>query len=232
MLNHSITKSLCFYAAGLVLMTFGTREISQVRGLFRISPFTGGALLLCSLAIAGAPPFPIFLSEFSILSAGLRAGHYVAVVILATLIVVAFVAILLQVNGMLFGQSESTVPKVPLPLSRSHRNSAGRDTRLSFWVSTFPGQCIRSWSWQHSNWEGIEMTANSPSSKSDRQAEFESLSGSLVGRFMGEVSIAPAKGGYSLALSLLTCRDCFLHCASICSGTVVACLAASLQRNA
>ncbi|MGA8087306.1 MAG: proton-conducting transporter membrane subunit [Terracidiphilus sp.] len=117
MLNHSITKSLCFYAAGLVLMTFGTREISQVRGLFRISPFTGGALLLCSLAIAGAPPFPIFLSEFSILSAGLRAGHYVAVVILATLIVVAFVAILLQMNGMLFGHSESTVPKVPLPLS-------------------------------------------------------------------------------------------------------------------
>jgi hydrogenase-4 component F len=117
MLNHSITKSLCFYAAGLVLMTFGTREIGQVRGLFRISPFTGGALLLCSLAIAGAPPFPIFLSEFSILSAGLRAGHYVAVVILATLIVVAFVAILLQVNGMLFGHSESTVPKVPLPLS-------------------------------------------------------------------------------------------------------------------
>jgi hydrogenase-4 component F len=117
MLNHSITKSLCFYTAGMVLLSVGTRQISEVRGLFRVSPFTGGALLLCSLAIAGAPPFPIFLSEFSILSAGLRSGHNVAVAILAVLIVVAFVAILRQVNGMLFGEPESTMPVKRVPLS-------------------------------------------------------------------------------------------------------------------
>jgi hydrogenase-4 component F len=117
MLNHSITKSLCFYTAGMVLLTLGTREISQVRGLFRTSPFVGGALLLCSLAIAGAPPFPIFLSEFTILSAGLRSGHNVAVAILATLIVVAFVAIMRQVNGMLFGKSEAAAPVERVPLS-------------------------------------------------------------------------------------------------------------------
>ena len=35
MMNHSITKSLCFFTAGLVLMTLGTRQISEVRGLFR-----------------------------------------------------------------------------------------------------------------------------------------------------------------------------------------------------
>ncbi|MGB6686447.1 MAG: proton-conducting transporter membrane subunit [Terracidiphilus sp.] len=117
MMNHSITKSLCFYTAGLVLMTLGTRQISEVRGLFRISPFTGGALLVCSLAIAGAPPFPIFLSEFSILSAGLRSGHNVSVTILTIFIVVAFVAIMRQVNGMLFGKPESTAPVERLPLS-------------------------------------------------------------------------------------------------------------------
>jgi hydrogenase-4 component F len=117
MLNHSITKSLCFYTAGMVLLTLGTRQISEVRGLFRTSPFVGGALLLCSLAIAGAPPFPIFLSEFTILSAGLRSGHNVAVAILATLIVVAFVAIMRQVNGMLFGKSEATAPVERVPLS-------------------------------------------------------------------------------------------------------------------
>jgi hydrogenase-4 component F len=117
MLNHSITKSLCFFTAGMVLMTLGTRQISEVRGLFRASPFTGGALLLCSLAIAGAPPFPIFLSEFSILSAGLRSSHNVAVAILAVLIVVAFAAIMLQVNGMLFGKPESTSAVAPVPPS-------------------------------------------------------------------------------------------------------------------
>lgn len=115
MLNHSITKSLCFYAAGMVLMTLETRQVSEVRGLFRLSPFTGSALLLCSLAIAGAPPFPIFLSEFSILSSGLRSGHNVAVAILATLIVIAFVAIFLQVNSMLFGKPDPSSPPVAIP---------------------------------------------------------------------------------------------------------------------
>jgi len=117
MMNHSITKSLCFFTAGMVLMTLGTRQISEVRGLFRTSPFAGGALLLCSLAIAGAPPFPVFLSEFSILSAGLRSGHNVAVAILAVLIIVAFAAIMLQVNGMLFGTPKSTSPVTPIPPS-------------------------------------------------------------------------------------------------------------------
>ncbi len=117
MLNHSLTKSLCFYTAGIVLLALGTRQIRDVRGLFRLSPFAGAALLLGALAIAGAPPFPIFLSEFSILSAGIRSGHITAVAILAILIVVAFVAIMLQVNSMLFGKPEldySTAEAVPL----------------------------------------------------------------------------------------------------------------------
>lgn len=103
LLNHSITKSFCFYVAGIVLLAMNTREIKSVRGLLRISPFAGATLIFCSLAIAGAPPFPIFLSEFSILGSGLRAGHSVTVGILATLIVIAFVGIMLQVNRMAFG---------------------------------------------------------------------------------------------------------------------------------
>ena len=103
LLNHSITKSLCFYVAGIVLLALHTREIKSVRGLLRVSPFAGVTLVFCSLAIAGAPPFPIFLSEFSILGSGIRAGHPVAVAVLATLIVIAFVGIMMHVNRMVFG---------------------------------------------------------------------------------------------------------------------------------
>lgn len=117
MLNHSITKSLCFYVAGLVLLALGTREIKSVKGLFHVSPFAASALLLCALAIAGAPPFPIFLSEFSILSAGVRAGQHAAVAILATLIVIAFVAIMWHVNRMVFGRPEGDVTVHSLPAS-------------------------------------------------------------------------------------------------------------------
>jgi len=112
MLNHSITKSLCFYVAGTVLVTLETREIKSIRGLLRISPFLGATLLLCSLAIAGAPPFPVFLSEYSILSAGVRGGHGFVVAILASLIVLAFIGIMLQVNRMTFGRGEVTHPQL------------------------------------------------------------------------------------------------------------------------
>lgn len=117
MLNHSITKSLCFYVAGTVLVTLETREIKSIRGLLRVSPFLGTTLLLCALAIAGAPPFPIFLSEYSILSAGLRGGHGLAVAFLAALIVLAFVGIMLQVNRMTFGRPDlahESVGAVPM----------------------------------------------------------------------------------------------------------------------
>lgn len=115
LLNHAITKSLCFYVAGVVLLTVGTREIKSVRGLLRVSPFAGAVLVFCALAIAGAPPFPIFLSEFSILSAGMRGGHTVAVSILAALIVVAFVGIMLQVNRMTFGRPDRLDAYVGVP---------------------------------------------------------------------------------------------------------------------
>jgi len=119
MLNHAVTKSLCFYVAGVILLVLSTREIQSVRGLFRISPFAGSMLVLCSLAIAGAPPFPIFLSEFSILSAGMRTGQYTVVAILGTLIVIAFVAIMLHVNGMVFGKP--TAPRLTEALPASCR---------------------------------------------------------------------------------------------------------------
>ena len=127
-LNHAITKSLCFYVAGVLLLVLSTREIPSVRGLLRISPFAGGALLLCSLAIAGAPPFPIFLSEFSILSAGVHAGHKVVVGLLAALIVIAFVAIMSHVNGMLLGKPESSMTAGILPAS----------CRFTVWVAALP----------------------------------------------------------------------------------------------
>lgn len=115
LLNHAITKSLCFYVAGAILLGLGTREIKAVRGLWRSAPFTGVALLLCTLAIAGAPPFPIFLSELKILEAGIHAGQHAAVALLATFIVIAFAAILGHANTMLFGKPETPAAALTIP---------------------------------------------------------------------------------------------------------------------
>jgi hydrogenase-4 component F len=116
-LNHALTKSLCFFVAGIVLLAVGTTEIRPVRGLMRRSPFAGTALLLSGLAIAGAPPFPIFLSEMSILSAGIDSGQYAVVTLLTVFIVVAFTAIMLHVNRMVFGAPEDGMPVHAVPHS-------------------------------------------------------------------------------------------------------------------
>ena len=101
--NHSVTKSFCFFAAGATLLAVQTRDIAAVRGLIRRSPFAATALIFGGLAITGAPPLAVFLSEFAILKAGLAQGHYVATALLAAFIAIAFFGVMLHLNRMVFG---------------------------------------------------------------------------------------------------------------------------------
>jgi hydrogenase-4 component F len=117
MTSHALTKSFCFFAAGATVLATGTQEIAEVRGLMRISPGAASMLFVGALAIAGAPPLAVFLSEFAILKAGLAAGQFVAMGVLAFLIVVAFCAIMLHVNRMVFGAPFAAVAPAPLPRS-------------------------------------------------------------------------------------------------------------------
>lgn len=113
---HAFTKSFCFYAAGLATIVFGTQEIAAVRGLLSRSPVVGWALLLGGLAIAGAPPFALFISEFKILATGFAAGEYVATGVLTALLVLAFIAILYQVGRIVFGEPVAAA-RVKLPVT-------------------------------------------------------------------------------------------------------------------
>jgi hydrogenase-4 component F len=102
--SHAVTKSFCFFAAGAALLTVTTREIASVRGLIRTSPMAAASLLLGGLAIAGAPPLAVFLSEFSILRAGLAEGQYLVTGLLTLSIAIAFFGVLLHINSMVFGE--------------------------------------------------------------------------------------------------------------------------------
>jgi hydrogenase-4 component F len=120
--SHAVTKSFCFFAAGATLMAVGTREIAAVRGLIRKSPAVGVTLVFGGLAITGAPPLAVFLSEFTILKAGLMQKEYVATGLLALFIVIAFFGIMLHINRMVFGlpknnSAPETVETFHLPFS-------------------------------------------------------------------------------------------------------------------
>lgn len=113
---HSLSKSFCFFAAGTTVAATGTQEVSAVRGLIQRAPLAASALLFGGLAIAGAPPFAIFISEFSIFRAGLLNGQYLSMGLLALFVVVAFCALTYHVNRMVFGRAGdlavSAVPKL------------------------------------------------------------------------------------------------------------------------
>jgi hydrogenase-4 component F len=115
MTGHALAKSFCFFAAGMTVMAVETQDIANVRGLIRSSPLAALALMAGGFAIAGAPPFAVFVSEIVILKAGVASGQYVSVALLALFVVVAFCAIMFHINRMVFGLpgSESVALSTP-----------------------------------------------------------------------------------------------------------------------
>jgi hydrogenase-4 component F len=83
-----------------------TREIAAVRGLIRRSPVASAALIFGGLGNTGAPSLAVFLSEFSILKAGLNQRNFLVTGLLALFIVVAFFGVMLHINRMVFGARE------------------------------------------------------------------------------------------------------------------------------
>ena len=62
--NHGLFKALLFLGAGSVLHATGTREMSQLGGLWRTMPWTAGLFALGAAAISGLPPLNGFVSEW------------------------------------------------------------------------------------------------------------------------------------------------------------------------
>jgi hydrogenase-4 component F len=108
-LNHAITKSLMFFASGQVLLKYKTKDMSRVSGVIKVMPVTGSLFLLGGLALTGSPPFSVFISEFSILSAGFNNGYAVAAMAMLVLMALIFVGFLFYLNGMVFGKVNAAI---------------------------------------------------------------------------------------------------------------------------
>ena len=132
LLGHALAKSLAFFAAGNVRMRFGTRQIDRVTGLMHVLPVTALALIVATLALVGLPPFALFVSELSVLSAlsaqvhtgntfhlgqfltitiadGVRNLALVALFLVASL--VAFGGLMYRVMGMVWGAPSDGVSR-------------------------------------------------------------------------------------------------------------------------
>jgi hydrogenase-4 component F len=117
MTAHAIAKSFCFFAAGITVLAVDTQEIASVRNLISYSPLAALALVAGGFAIAGAPPFAVFVGEFLILKGGLATGQYIVVGLLGLFIVIAFCAVLSHINRMAFGVARERPTIWTIPLS-------------------------------------------------------------------------------------------------------------------
>jgi hydrogenase-4 component F len=102
MLVHSLTKSAIFVTVGHAAHIAGTQSIEQIRGLIRTQPAVGWSLLIGVAAIAGFPPFGVFMSEFLLLTATMKSAPWFAVALLSGL-AVAFAGLFRHIHPMVYG---------------------------------------------------------------------------------------------------------------------------------
>jgi hydrogenase-4 component F len=119
-LNNGLAKALLFLAVGNVALEMGTSEASRIRGLLRRVPASGALLVVGLFAVTGSPPFGMFVSEFTIISAAIREHHMWLAVALVVLLAIIFVAI----GAMILEVVYAPAPIVEPPAAPSAR---GRD---------------------------------------------------------------------------------------------------------
>jgi hydrogenase-4 component F len=113
MLFHAVTKPLIFFCAGNVQQHFATPCFWKVRGVIRSLPWTGGLLLVATLAVTGTPPFSLFQSEFTALSAALAAGYSWSAFLFIAGVVMIFAGFLVHMAKMNLGVPHHDLPRRP-----------------------------------------------------------------------------------------------------------------------
>jgi hydrogenase-4 component F len=107
---HSLTKSAIFVTVGHAAQIAGTQSIEKIRGLIRTQPTVGWGLLIGTMAIAGFPPFGVFVSEFLVLVATMKSWPWLTVPLLVGL-AIAFAGLFRHIHPMVYGDPpEGQVP--------------------------------------------------------------------------------------------------------------------------
>jgi hydrogenase-4 component F len=111
MTMHSLTKSAIFFTVGHIAQVKGTQRIAEMGGLTVSHPVLGWGLVAGVAAIAGLPPFGIFMSEFLVITSTFAREPLLAIILVFGLLV-AFGALLLRLSSVAFGAPRGPTGKV------------------------------------------------------------------------------------------------------------------------
>lgn len=109
MVNNALVKGLLFLAVGNVLLNLGATSPAH-SGILRRAPLSGVLLLVGLFAVTGSPPFGPFLSEFAIVSAAFRGGHYWIAGAVFVLLAVIFIGIGARILDVVHGPASGAAP--------------------------------------------------------------------------------------------------------------------------
>ncbi|MDR3586217.1 MAG: proton-conducting transporter membrane subunit [Desulfosporosinus sp.] len=104
LLLHGLTKANLFVIIGSLVQKTGTRQISRIRGVFKMWPYTGIIMVFGLLSITGTPPFGTFRSELIILLGLYQAGHPLLGFLTILCLTVIFAGFLYHFLQMLYGK--------------------------------------------------------------------------------------------------------------------------------
>ena len=154
MTMHSLTKSAIFFAVGHIAQVKGTQRIADISGLTVSHPVLGWGLVAGVVAIAGLPPFGVFMSEFLVVSSTFARQPLLAVALVLGLLVAlrradaaAATACLRRADRPAAPVKASYVPMfahLALVLAAGHLSAAGRWSPGS---STWPRCWDRTMAW-------------------------------------------------------------------------------------
>lgn len=111
MFNHSMAKSLLFFIAGNINQKYHSKRMDRITGILKVMPVTGSIFLIAIFAITGAPPFNVFISEFTIMTAGFKEGHIGITIFFILLVVMIFAGMIYYVIKMAFGEAPAKLEK-------------------------------------------------------------------------------------------------------------------------
>jgi hydrogenase-4 component F len=119
MLNHALNKSLMFFGAGNMMRSFGSKQIKDLRRVGAHFPVPAALWLAGAVAITGAPPFGLFLSELAVLRAGFERAFGWAAALMAVLLIVIFVGFLNHFRAMYWDEPADWAATARTPLAMS-----------------------------------------------------------------------------------------------------------------
>jgi hydrogenase-4 component F len=107
---HSAAKSMLFLLAGNILHRYHSTKLSDVSGLLKSMPWTGGLFAAGLLALIGLPPFGMFVAELALFRVGFAQKNLWLMIVVPILLAVAFISLLRHLNKILFGPIPEGVP--------------------------------------------------------------------------------------------------------------------------